>query len=157
MQKKVSLLVFYFILIIGINITNAQCKDSNGVFKCCDVFEDNTIAYLNNFNIKTKKRKSLKDENGKTWDIFLMQGTKYRFALCSYNGLDRIEMILYDKTKNADDAIASTFEAGKDRAYFDFSCKKSELYGVAIRFKNKDTIGEKICAIGLLGFIGRVK
>jgi len=157
MLKKTILYLLFFVFSAGMNITQAQCKDSNGVFKCCEMFDDNSVAYLNNFSLKLKKRKTTTDDNGKSWDIFLMQGTKYRFALCSYSGLDKIEMILYEKEKGDSIPIATTFKGGKDKTYFDYSCKKSNLYGVTIRFKKSDTVGEKICAIGLLGFVGKVK
>jgi len=133
--------------------THAQCRDSNGVFKCATVFNDENIAYLNDFTLYQKSA-TLKRENGQEWEVFLLEGVKYRFALCCYEGIENLVFKLYDKeTSDEDNPINSTFKDGKDQAYFDFQCKSSQVYYVSLRTKNGPESVEKICAIGLLGYI----
>ena len=156
-KLSITLLLFLFFF-VGAEESKAQCKDKMGIFKCSDMFNEEGVSFLNDFTISTKKRKRITDENGEEWEVFLVKNTKYRFALCCYAGIEDIELRLYDKKKNKEiNPISSTFQNGEDVPYFDFVCPQSSLYFVSIRFKNKETTGKKLCAIGLLGYAGKVK
>lgn len=147
------LLILISLLCFGQEKVSAQCKDSNGVFKCARVFNDDKVAYLNDFKIN-QKGSTLRRENGLEWEIYLLEGVKYRFALCCYEGIEDIVFKLYDKVNSTEESpINSTFKDGKDQAYFDFSPPASQVYYVSIRTKNGPESIEKICAIGLLGYV----
>jgi len=149
-------LFFTIILIFALaGTTNAQCKDDTGVFKCATLLSD-SVVYLNDFTI-SKKIKS-QEENGEIWQIYLIKGNKYRFALCCYQGLDNVIMKLYNTTDNPETApINSTSQGGADKPIFNFTCEESAVYYVSIRFKPGFALGDKLCAIGLLGYAGKVK
>ncbi len=157
-QMNIKLTVItLFIIFLGCKEPKAQCKDDMGVFKCAEIFNEANISFLSDFTIYAKKRKKVEAENGQNWEIYLLKGTKYRFALCCYEGLEDIEMKLYDKEQIESKPYATTCQNGEDKAYFDFLCKKSEMYNVSIRFKDIKQINKKLCAIGLLGFIEKTK
>ncbi len=148
-------LFFTIILIFAFaGNTYAQCKDDSGVFKCATLLSD-SVVYLNDFTI-SKKIKSNED-NGQIWQIYLIKGNKYRFALCCYQGLDNVIMKLYNIESPEANPINSTDQGGADKPTFNFTCEKSDVYYVSIRFKPGFTLGEKLCAIGLLGYAGKVK
>ena len=152
---KIIILTLAVSLLATLN-SAAQCKDNTGVFKCATVFNDDNVAYLNDFTI-SQKGSTLKKSNGNEWEIYLMKDVKYRFALCCYDGIENIVFKLYDKVNSTEEApINSTFQDGKDQAYFDFECPASQVYYVSLRTKNGPESVEKICAIGLLGFVGKV-
>lgn len=147
----------FSLLFLLFSSANAQCKDESGVFKCASLLGD-TVVYLNDFNIQNMKIKSYTEDNGESWDIYLIKGNKYRFALCCYEGIDDKEMKLFNKENGEDNPIGSTFTGGVDKAYFDFVCLKSDIYYVSIRFKQNDAeSGRKLCAMGLLGYAGKMK
>lgn len=147
------LLALFTLQLLSPQTVSAQCRDSNGVFKCATVFNNDNIAYLNDFTVH-QKSSTLKRENGQEWEVFLMEGVKYRFALCCYDGIEDLVFKLYDKeTSTEENPISSTFEDGKDRAYFDFTSDTSKLYFVSLRTKNGPESVERICAIGLLGYV----
>ena len=152
-----KIIITLFIILFGFGNTTAQCKDDMGVFKCAEIFNEANIAYLNDFTLYAKKRKNIEDENGKSWEVSLIKGIKYRFALCCYDGLAEIEMKLYNKQHPETSPYATTFKNGKDQAYFDFLCPETEMYNVSIRFKDNYITNQKLCAVGLLGFIEKLK
>ena len=159
-MKKVSKIVFSFLFtlsFIGIyQAADAQCKDETGVFKCAEMFTPEGITFMNEFTTNVKKRKSASAPNGQVWDVYLLANRKYRFALCCYEGLDDIVLTLYDEAHPEESPIGSTFQDGKDQVYFDFICETEAQYKVSIRFKDNNTTG-KLCAIGLLGYGGKVQ
>lgn len=133
----------------------SQCKDDSGVFKCATLLSD-SVVYLNDFNL-SKKMKSAED-NGEQWEIYLIQGNRYQFALCCYEGLDKVEMKLYNSSNPESNPIGTTYIDGKDNAAFYFKCLKSDVYYVSIRIKpGLPVAGERTCAIGLLGYAGKFK
>ncbi|MEA2042451.1 MAG: hypothetical protein U9N85_07855 [Bacteroidota bacterium] len=155
-RHKGIILLLFTIGFFGTFHANAQCRDNTGVFKCATVFNDDKVAYLNDFKL-SQKGSTLEKFNGQEWEIYLMKGVKYRFALCCYEGIENLVFKLYDKVSSAEEKpINSTFQEGADRAYFDFECKASQVYYVSLRTKNGSDSVDKICAIGLLGFIGKV-
>ena len=135
--------------------SNGQNDDRDRVFVCAKVFGD-TITYLNDFSIKNEKRKSLEDPNGEKWEIYLMKGTEYRFALCCPSGIDDKIMRLFDENTSEEAPILSTGSERKSKPYFDFICTKSGIYSVSIRFKKDTLLGKELSATGLLGFIRKV-
>jgi hypothetical protein len=148
--------VFVFIILL-VNTSNAQCKDDSGVFKCASLLTD-SVVYLNDFKVSNKKVKSFTEENGESWEIYLIQGNRYRFALCCYEGIENKVMKLYSKDVPEENPIGSTFKEGTDKSFFDFVCNKSDVYYVSIRYKESGAIeGNKLCAIGLLGYAGKLK
>ncbi len=150
-------IIFFSIafLFSGYKRSLAQCKDSNGIFKCAKVFNDDKVAYLNDFKL-SQKGSTLKRENGQEWEVYLLKGVKYRFALCCYDGIEKIVLKLYDKVNTTEDnPLNSTFKNGEDQAYFDFSPNESQVFYVSLRAKNGPETIDKICAIGLLGYIDK--
>jgi hypothetical protein len=134
--------------------TYAQ-DDSFNVFQCAEIFGD-SITFLNDFDLYQAKRKTPEDLNGKIWEVYLIQDTEYRFALCSKDGINDKILRLFDDTVTEDNPYLSTGLKGKSNAFFDFKCTKSGIYKVSIRFKNPSMIGKELRVIGLLGFIRKL-
>jgi len=156
--KKIILGISISIFFVGISQeSSAQCRDESGVFKCAEMFTPDGITFMNEFNIEGKKRKSEADENGREWDIYLLAERKYRFALCCYEGLDDIVMTLYNDESPENAPLGTTFQSGKDYVFFDFTNHVEGQYKVSIRFKPGKGVGQKLCAIGLLGYGGKTK
>jgi hypothetical protein len=149
-----------FLLLLLVSIINfsaySQCDDKNRVFHCAKIFGD-TITYLNDFDIRQDKRKSLNDPNGEVWDIYLMKGTEYRLALCCPAGIDDKVLRLFDENSSEEMPIISTGSGRRSLQYIDFICTRSGIYHVSIRFKEDNLIGKELIATGLLGFIRKVK
>lgn len=148
---------FWLFAFASADTAQAQCKDESGVYKCAELFTPDGITFMNEFNVNTKRRRSAAAPNGEEFEIYLLADRKYRFALCCYDGLDDIVLRLYNEETTENNPLATTFHNGKDRSYFDFECPKEGKYNVSIRFKEGKGVGEKLCAIGLLGYGGRVK
>ncbi len=132
-----------------------QWNEGSHVFKCAQFFGD-SIIFLNDFEVKQSKRKIKEDAEGKIWDIYLMKGNLYRFVLCSKDA-SLIEMKLYDDITTRNYPYKSTLVNGKDVKYFDYICKKSNVYKLSILFKEHNLLGVPLNAIGILGFIKKVK
>lgn len=146
-------ILFFSFYLFSVNIYG-QCEDRDRVFKCAQFFGD-SIIYLNDFDIHQQKRKTKEDPNGQEWDVYLMKGTEYRFALCCQS-LTNIVMKLYGDSISEDNPIKSTHINKKKQKYFDFICLKSDVYKISIRYKKVNTIGEELSALGILGFIRKV-
>lgn len=135
----------------------SQCDDETGVFVCAEQLMFDEVIYLSDFPANTQTTKNLQESNGLSWDIFLNENTNYRFALCCDDGLDDIVMKLYDTNSTEDNPYGSTFEGKIDSNTFDYKCYKSGVYNVSIRFKEGKGIGRNLCAIGLMGFVGKIR
>jgi len=148
---------FLFILILSSLFFKgiSQCDNKDRVFQCAKLLGD-SITYLNDFEINQDKRKSADDPNGEVWDIYLMRGTEYRFALCCPAGIDDKIMRLFNVSSTEENPILTTGMQKKSNFYFDFICKKSGVYKVSIRFKQENLLGKELSATGLLGFIRKV-
>jgi len=133
----------------------SQFDDRNRVFKCAQIFGD-SITFLNDFDINQPKRKIPEDPNGTEWEVYLMNGTEYRFAICSQTGINDKIMRLYNEENNEEYPLGSTGLKKRSNPYFDYICRKSDIYKVSIRFKKENIIGKQLTAIGLLGFIRKV-
>jgi hypothetical protein len=131
----------------------AQCDDEMGVFDCADLLGGDTVIYLSDFLAKGKKMK-LNSDSRFDWDVYLNKNTNYRFALCCKEGISDKEMILYNDENPEENPCGSTFINGNDKLFFDFHCPKDGMYNICIRFKDKN-INKRLCAIGLLGYIGK--
>ncbi len=143
-------------LILIANLINAYAQDEEfNVFKCAEVFGD-SITFLNDFDLYQAKRKSINEPNGEVWDIYLIKDTEYRFAICCKDGLNDKIMRLFDEKVTEANPYLSTGIKGKTSPYFDFTCTKSGIYKVSIRFKNESVIGKELRVIGLLGFIKKI-
>ncbi len=147
-------LVIFFVLLVSTQFeSKAQTIDRNAVFRCAEVFGD-SITFLNDFTVNIPKRKTAEEPYGKEWEVYLMKGTVYRFALCCYSG-GGIIMKLYDDTVTEKNPYNLIKQHSK-KSYFDFTCKKSAVYKVSIRFKNKNVLNQELSAIGILGFIRKI-
>jgi len=133
----------------------AQTVNRNSVFGCAKIFGD-SITFLNDFTISQQKRKTKEDANGQEWEIYLMHGTVYRFALCCYSKGSPIILKLYNDTLTEQNPFNEIRQHSKKK-YFDFICKKSDVYKVSIRFKNSNILNQELDAIGILGFIRKIK
>ena len=150
-----------YILLLGILLSISsesygQCGDRDKVFKCAQFFGD-SIIFLNDFEVVKAKRKVEEDPNGEVLEVFLMEGTEYRFAMCGCSSLKDIVMTLYSNSVPESEAYGSTYINGKNQRYYDFICKDSGVYKVSIRFKKENVIGKELSALGILGFIRKVK
>jgi len=153
LNKKIYILLI--VLLFFTSLSYGQYDDRDRVFKCAQFFGD-SIIFLNDFDIVQDKRKVKEDPNGKEWEVYLMNGTEYRFAICCQS-LKDIEMKLYSDSIPENTPIGSTYVNKKNQKYFDFLCKKSEVYKVSIRFKKENVIGKELTALGILGFIRKIK
>jgi hypothetical protein len=150
-------ILFVFAFVLGAATeTQAQCKDESGVFKCAEMFTSAGYTFMNNFVVESKKRKTEDDPNGQEWSVVLLPGRKYRFSLCCYAGIEDIVLNLYNDTTPEATPICSTFTNGKDAAYFDYVSQTEGAYKLSIRFKPGKGIDKKLCAIGMLGYGGKV-
>ncbi len=145
------LFVFYFFSRAEIS---AQSFDRNSVFKCARVFGD-SVTFLNDFVINKQKRKNQEAPNGKEWDIYLMKGTVYRFALCS-DKKATVVLRLYDDTVSEDAPYGMLSQKTKTK-FFDYVCKKSGVYKVSIRYKDNSLLNKDLSAIAILGFVKKIK
>ena len=143
------------ILIFSFFESFSQIDDRNTIFKCAQIFGD-SITFLNDFSLNLPKRKISEDPNGKEWDVYLMKGTEYRFALCCSDGINDKIMRLFNEEFTEDNPIGSTGSERKSNSYFDFICRKSDIYKVSIRFKKENVIGVQLTAKGLLGFVRKI-
>jgi hypothetical protein len=151
---NLKLRLFAAFLFIGCFHLQAQ-DDNFNVFQCAEIFGD-SITFLNDFDLFQGKRKLPEDPNGEVWDIYLIKDTEYRFAICSKDGINDKIMRLFDEEVTEENPYLSTGLKGKSKSYFDFTCTKSGIYKISIRFKNNSEIGKEIRVIGLLGFIRKV-
>ena len=85
-----------------------------------------------------------------------MRGTEYRFALCCLSMSDKV-MKLYVDSLTEDFPLRTTYLNHRNKEYFDFICKNTGIYKVSIRFKKESIFGKELSALGLLGFIRKVK
>ncbi len=153
---KLFLKFLIFLILIGFNYKlNAQTMDRNSIFKCASVFGD-SITFLNDFTVDNSKRKTKEDPNGQEFEVYLMKGTVYRFALCCYSEGRNIEMKLYDDTVTEKHPYNIIIQHKKNN-YFDFVCKRSDIYKVSVRFRDDNTLDKELKAIGLLGFVRKIK
>lgn len=148
-------LILIFILFFSFSDSFSQFDDRGRIFKCARIFGD-SITFLNDFDINQQKRKTSEDPNGNEWEVYLMKGTEYRFALCCENGINDKVMRLFNEEFNEENPLGCTGLKGRSNPYFDFICTKSDIYKVSIRFKKEDVLGKPLSAIGLLGFIRKI-
>ena len=153
-MKSIITLFFAFLLFVSVN-SYSQQDNSEKIFRCAQLFGD-SITFLNDFYINIPKRKTIDDPNGKEWDVYLMRGTLYRFALCSATGTHDKVLNLFNLEDSENKPCGSSYADRRNRVYFDFLCEKTGIYKVSIRFKDKNEIGKPISAIGILGFIRKV-
>ncbi|MCD4793555.1 MAG: hypothetical protein K8R54_10000 [Bacteroidales bacterium] len=147
--------IVILILIFSFSDSFSQFDDNNTIFKCAQIFGD-SITFLNDFSLNLPKRKISEDPNGKEWDVYLMKGTEYRFALCCSDGINDIIMRLFNEEFTEESPIGSTGSERKTNPYFDFICRKSGIYKVSVRFKKENVIGVQLTATGLLGFVRKI-
>jgi len=152
---KRFLFVYIFLFFLVSSEIHSQTLERNSVFKCAEVFGD-SITFLNDFTVNLSKRKTLDEPNGEEWDLYLMRGTVYRFSLCSYTKGIKIIMKLYNDTLTEKKPYFVITRPSHTK-YFDYLCKKSDVYKVSVRFKNEKTLNRDLIAIGILGFIKKVK
>jgi len=152
-----KILILIFIITFNYSELSAQCQHESGVFDCAENLLTKNAVYLSDFPADVQLTKNLLYNNGLTWDIYLNKNTYYRFALCSYTGLNNIVMKLYDNEQDEMEPYGSTFTEGKDYETFDYKCQKSGFYKVSIRFKEGRGIGQNLCAIGLMGYVGQIR
>ncbi len=148
--------VLVLILIFSFSESFSQFDDRGRIFRCAAIFGD-SITFLNDFDLNLQKRKATEDPNGTEWEVYLMKGTEYRFALCCEDGINHLIMRLYNEEFNEENPIGSTGLKSRSKLYFDFICNKSDIYKVSLRFKKEDLLGKQLTAIGLLGFIRKIK
>lgn len=148
--------ILALILFFSFSVSFSQFDDSGRVFRCAAIFGD-SITFLNDFNIHQSKRKTKEDPNGNEWEVYLMKGTVYRFALCCEDGINDLIMRLYNEEFNEENPLGSTGLKSRSKHYFDFICYKSDIYKVSLRFKKEGLLGKQLTAIGLLGFIRKIK
>ena len=153
-MNRVLTIFFLFFALFQFEST-AQTIDRNSIFGCAKVFGD-SITFLNDFTLAAAKRKTPEDPNGKEWEVYLMKGTVYRFALCCYSKGGPLVMKLYDDTVKEDNPYILIKQHTK-KSYSDYICKKSAVYKVSIRFKNDKILNQELSAIGILGFIRKLK
>ncbi len=145
----------FFLTFSGIEKVYAQNMDRNSIFKCASVFGD-SITFLNDFTVDNPKRKTKDEPNGQEWNVYLMKGTVYRFALCCFTPGKDIEMKLYDDTVTEQHPY-NVLKQKKKTTYFDYVCKRSDIYKVSIRFRDNSVLNKELKAIGLLGFVRKIK
>jgi len=129
----------------AIKDTTAQCKQAF-VYSCAK--ENGNAIYLRDFNVKLKQAKKAEEPPVARFSVVLNKGTKYRFNLCTPEEQlgDGAVLKLYDgKKRIGDTAMNPKADA------FDFICKKSAIYYVAISMED----GKKGCAVGILSFVGK--
>ncbi len=148
-------LILILLLSFFISKSEAQEVSRNSIFDCASVFGD-SITFLNDFTVSKPKRKTADEPNGQEWEVYLMKGTVYRFALCNYSTDKHIIMKLYDDTVTEKKPYRLVYAESK-KTYFDYVCKKSSVYKVSIRFEDKKITGKELAAIGILGFIRKIK
>jgi len=153
MNLKLKILTLF--MTFNCFLTNAQ-DDSFNVFQCAEIFGD-SITFLNDFDLYQAKRKTSMDPNGEVWEVYLMKDTEYRFAICSKDGINDKVMCLFDDEVTEANPYLTTGLKGKSSPFFDYSCYKSGIYKLSIRFKNDSQIGKEMRVIGLLGFIKKFK
>jgi len=156
-MKKIIITLIFALLFVGVinTTTIAQCKQQV-VYNCAT--DNDRAIYLRDFNTKLKKEKK-GQESGTKWTVVLNKGTRYRFNLCTPDGIeDKIIMVLYDNSHPENNPYGSTIDptTGKDRKNFDFICQKSGMYYISINYK--DGLGDrKACAVGIMSFVGKNK
>ena len=153
MYKYLSVIIL--LLTFSYSKSFSQCDDKNMVFKCAQIFGD-TITFLNDFSINQPKRKTNEEPNGMEWEIYLMKNTEYRFAICCSEGINDKVLILFNDEYPEENPIGSTGFQKKTNPYFNFICKKSDIYKVSVRFKKENVLGKQLKALGLLGFVRKV-
>jgi len=144
-------------LILSFSKIYAQQIDRFSVFECAKVFGD-SITFLNDFTVNMTRHKGDEALKGEEWDVYLMKGTLYRFALCCYSENKHVVMKLYGDTLS-EDTPYNFVSARSSKPYFDFACKKSAVYKVSLRFESKKEAEKEkeLSAIGILGFIRKFK
>lgn len=147
--------IFFLFFAFIVFESQSQTIDRNSIFRCAKIFGD-SITFLNDFTVNNPRRKTTEDINGQEWDVYLIKGTMYRFALCCYSGGSTLIMKLYDDTVTEKNPYYFIKQHSK-KSYFDYVCKKSALYKVSIRFNNEKNLNKELSAIGILGFIKKVK
>jgi len=151
-----SILFIFFLLFQFESLeSRSQAIDRNAIFKCAKVFGD-SITFLNDFTVSNPKRKTPEDPNGREWEVYLMKGTVYRFALCCYSKGSPVILKLYDDTVTEDNPYYFIKQHSK-KSYFDYVCNKSAVYKVSIRFNNNQILNQELSAIGILGFIRKIR
>jgi len=135
------------------NTSFAQCEDEMGVFGCADMFAKDNIIFLSDFSVN-KKIKKKDTEKGESWDVYLNSNTRYRFAICCNAGTEGI--ILEIREGEGKEAVGTTFDNTAYNEHFDYECKKSGNYKVIMSFRDEYKNKKKYCAIGLMGYIGKI-
>ncbi len=154
-MNRIFYILFFLFFFANDFESYSQTIDRNSIFKCAKVFGD-SITFLNDFTVADPKRKTENDPNGNEWEVYLMKGTVYRFALCCYSKGSPIVMKLYDDTVTEKNPYYFIKQHSR-KTYFDYVCKKSAVYKVSIRFKNNNVLNQELSAIGILGFIRKIK
>ena len=154
-MKRLCIISVLALLFMSLSsIVDAQCKQQL-VYQCATQTEK--AIYLRDFNTKLKREKDT-DETGMKWSVVLNKGTTYRFSLCAPDGYqDMVVMTLYDSDHPENSKPwGSTFSKADntDHPSFQFTCQRTAMYYVSIRFK--PNVGDKkACAIGILSFVGK--
>lgn len=151
---KHILIILFFITYLSSSEIYSQSEDRNRIFECAQIFGD-SITFLNDFEVNQPKRKVSDDPNGASFQIYLMKGTEYRFALCCLSLSNKV-MKLYNDSITEKNPIRSTYTNRRNKRYFDFICRKSGIYNISIRFKKDNVMGEEFSTLGILGFIRKV-
>lgn len=155
-MKRIIITALFAVLLFNVSENaNAQCKQQR-VYQCAT--QNNKAIYLRDFNTKLKPVRG-SGESGQKWTVVLNKGTRYRFNLCTPEGFqDKVVLTLYDSQHpEQSNPYASTNVDGKDVKSFDFTCQKTGMYYVSIRFKSKISDAQKSCAVGILSFVGKNK
>jgi hypothetical protein len=150
--KKLLTISLVTLFLFNLNAFAQQCDTRGKVFECAEIFGD-SVTYLNDFEVIQPKRKTKDSPNGMEWDIYLMKGTEYRFALCCKPYSDKI-LNLYDDKVTEQNPYETTEVSRK--GYFDFVCTQSGIYKVSIRFKSEESISKEMYALGILGYVRKV-
>ncbi|HOG20340.1 MAG TPA: hypothetical protein PKW37_07865 [Salinivirgaceae bacterium] len=140
--RLIYLISFIFILSIATSVeVKAQCDNSlkREAYKSIE-----SGTYLRDFRISLPGGRA-KNPPTDEKNIILNKGSRYRFSVASDPILEAMPVIrIYDSSTEY-----ITVDNGTMSVYFDFECKKTQVYNVSVSFKN----GRDGCCILMLGLM----
>lgn len=145
-MKLLTSILSIIALLVILNCEKISAQSEAELVEICTMISDGA-TYLKDFKAKLEANPPAPAR----FSIVLSKDTKYRLSICSskdYPGEAILE--LYDNNR----ILASTHmvATGKDYPYVNFSCQKTGVYHIFIRFKD----GKPGLAVGLLSFVEKL-
>lgn len=145
-MKNIASILFVSIAIMFLYCSKANAQSETELVEICTMISDGA-TYLKDFKAKLEANPPAPAR----FSIVLSKDTKYRLSICSskdYPGEAILE--LYDNNRIL--ATTHMVATGKDYPYVNFSCQKTGVYHIFIRFKD----GKPGLAVGLLSFVEKL-